>query len=269
MSIFDTPAAPAPGDNGASVVTDMPGVEDAAAMPALGDEPAGDAPVAGEPVPPSYLDVDQYGNHLVKLKVDGEDRELPFSQVREGLMMREDYTRKTQALAEERRRLAHAAALADALDQSPEQTLKQLSQAYDLDPATDFQRVQRDPDEQRLIDMQRQLASQQQQFAQQRIENEINALKANYGDFDVQRTAAYAAQNRMDLTSAYKAMQFDELRAQQQKQQDNDRRRQAAAAAAGTTHSGGGTQAGAVAANSKPAQSIREAYQMALKSHGN
>ncbi|MFA6125524.1 hypothetical protein [Sphingomonas sp.] len=45
----------------------------------------------------------------VKVKVNGEEREVPFSELRKGYMMGADYTRKTQELAEHRRGFtAHA-----------------------------------------------------------------------------------------------------------------------------------------------------------------
>lgn len=46
---------------------------------------------------------------IVKVKVNGEEKELPLSEVRKGYMMGADYTRKTQEVAEARRQL-HAQA---------------------------------------------------------------------------------------------------------------------------------------------------------------
>lgn len=55
---------------------------------------------------------------IVKVKVNGEEKELPLSEVRKGYMMGADYTRKTQEVAEARRQF-HAQA------QQYEATVKQ------------------------------------------------------------------------------------------------------------------------------------------------
>lgn len=268
MSIFDTTTPESTPDAGASEAPDPgAGVADPAASadlpPADGGDGAPEAPAA-----PQYLDVEQYGDYLVKAKVDGEERELPFKDAVNGIMMQQAFTKRTQELAEERRRLQQAAMLADALDQNPADTLKQLSEVYDLDPSVGFERVQREPEEQRLLDMQRNLAVQQEQLVRQRLDNEIAGLRAQHGDFDVMKVARYAHENGMNLTAAHKLMQFEELQQKQAAEAENAKRQAAAREAAGTVHSGAATQRGTVGQQTRPATSIREAFLMAKRAHG-
>lgn len=274
MSIFDTPAtegAPA-GDNAG--VADLPNVNDAAGMPDLSDGTAdlGGAESGSEGAPPApepqYLDIDQFGDHLVKVKIDGEEKELPFKKVREGLMMQEAFTKRTQSLAEERRKLQQADALVAALESDPAGTLRQLTEVYDLDAASGFTPVERDPQEQRLIEQQRALAAQQQQLTEQRLQNEIAALKAQHGDFDLPKLARYAYENNIpSLGVAFKAMQFEEQSARQAQAAQAAARRDKARDVAATIHSGGATQNGAVGESTKPAGSVREAFLAAKRQH--
>jgi hypothetical protein len=247
-------------------------------MPDLGDPGAaatdsGDNAAVGDDggastPPPQYLDIDQFGDHLVKVKIDGEEKELPFNKVRDGLMMQEAFTQRTQALAEERRRLQQAQALVDSLDSDPAGTLRQLSDVYDLDAATGFQPVEREPQEQRLVEASRALQRQEQALAEQRLQNEIVSLRTQHGDFDVQKVAQFAYENKLpSMEVAFKAMQYDETMARQRQASEAATRRQKALDVAGTIHSGGATQNGAVGESTKPATSVREAFMAAKRQH--
>lgn len=243
----DTPAAPV--------------VDDAGTPPAVAGD-TGQPPAVPEP---QYLSLDDYGDYLVKIKVDGEEMELPFKQVRDGLMRQEAFTKRTQELAEERRTLHQANAFIASMDANPADTLRRLAEAYDLDPSTGFQPVQREPEEQRLFDMQRSMAAQQQQLMQQlnqqRINNEIAALTQEYGEFDIEATAKFAVENGVDMTTAFKAMQFEELRKQQAQAAQAAVTRQQAVNAQ-VVHSGASTQRGAVSGAPAKVDSIRDAWKL-------
>lgn len=86
-------AAPAAADDRAE---ETPGP----AADAAPDDPAPDE-AAADPEEPRY-----------RVKVDGEERELPLSELLSGYQRHADYTRKTMKLAEERRALAEAEAAA-------------------------------------------------------------------------------------------------------------------------------------------------------------
>jgi len=274
MSIFDSTTTPDPVGTTepvvepvAPVAPEMPSVTDAAALPDPG-QPAVSGP--GEaPAEPQYLDLEQYGTHLVKVKVDGEDRELPLSEVRNGLMMQQAFTQRTQQLAEERRRLAQAEALVQALEQNPAAVLKELSDVYDLDHENGFTPVERTQQELQFRAMQQQAKQLQSQMAEQRLQGEVAALKQEFGqDIDLQPAARYALDRPgMTITDAYKAIQFEQLRAQQTQSAEAARRAQAAAAASGVTHNGASGQRGVTTTPQRPAQNIREAFMAAKRAH--
>lgn len=262
MAIFGT-EVPSTGDPGAAAppaeVT-APASEGAPASPPV------DAAPAPPPAAPNYIDTEAMGGHLVKVRVDGSDVEMPLKDALQGVMMQKDYTRKTQELSEVRRRLGQADALAAALDADPIGTLKQLAEAYDIDPGDGFQQAEPDPVRDQLRAQQAQLNEMRNSTVQQQIASEVNNLKTQYGEFDVQATADYAVEHRMTLTNAYKAMNFDSVRGQGQPSTAEQNRQRALAAQ--NVEGGANAQTGAVTAPTKPAQSFREAYFQAKKSLG-
>jgi len=203
--------------------------------------------------------MDEYKDHLVRIKVGNEEKELPFSQVRDGLMMQQDYTRKTQELAEERRRLRQADTLVAALEANPADTLRQLSEAYDLDPVQGFSAVQRAPEEQAMVARERALASQEQRIQQQRIDAELAQIRSIDPQADVSELARIAYERQVTLPVAHQLHQFEQMQANQQAQAAAQQRQQAAAAAQ-IVHSGAATQRGAVSVAAKPINTIAEAW---------
>jgi len=268
MSIFDTPAPPAEGNSPdagvAAPVTPTPPMPDqgAAVTP---PPPAESGVVEGQPTP-QYLDTEQYKDHLVKVKIGGEDKELPFGDALNSVMMQQDYTRKTQELAEERRRLRQADALVAALEANPADTLKQLSEAYDLDPVQGFNRMERAPEEQAQITRQRELVAQEQQIQRMRIDAELAQIKATQPDVDVAALADYAYNKQLPLPIAHQLMQFEQMQAKQTSESQAQQRAQAAQAAQ-VVHGGAGTQRGTVSTAAKPVTSIREAWMAAKNAH--
>lgn len=220
----------------------------------------GAAPAAADPEP-VYFNADDYKDHLVKLKVGGQDVELPLSEALAGAMRAQDYTRKTQELAEERRRLFQAEALAASLENDAERTIRQLAEVYDLD-VSGLQPVQREPEEQRLIEARRELAAREAAINRQRIQNEIQALTQEFGDFDVPAVAQFAYQTGTDLTTAYKAMNYDLQRQQQQEAARQEAARQAARNAQ-VAHSGATTQRGSIGEAPIQVNSIQDAFRLA------
>lgn len=136
MSDFPTPAAPdATGHAEASTAPESATAEqpeidvdsfastlDKAAAAMVGetskDEPA--PPASGQetpsqPAPP----VQEQSERMIKLKVAGEEKELPESEVLKLASAGADYTRKTQELARERDRITALDALAKRLEADP------------------------------------------------------------------------------------------------------------------------------------------------------
>lgn len=264
MSTFEstTPDLGTPSTEGVAAPVETSVETPSVEAPALEDGSVEETPQ------PRYLDIDEYGDHLVKLKVDGEDRELPFKSVRDGLMMQQAFTRRTQELAEEKRRLYQAEALVAAIEQNPAEVLRQLAEANDLDIHAGLAPVERTPEEQQLRAQQQQLQQYREQAAQAQLNAEIAQIRAEHGDFDVMATAVYARDNGLNLPMAHRLMRLEQQEAQAAQAAEADRRRQAAAAAQ-IVQQGASVQAGSVKAPDKPADTVREAYLAALAAHRN
>lgn len=261
MSIFDNPTTPDLG------TTSTEGVAAPVETPAV-ETPVVDSPVTSPieggvveaPPTPQYLDIDQYGDHLVKLKIDGEETELPFKSVRDGLMMQQAFTRRTQELAEEKRRLYQAEALVAMIEQNPAEVIAQLAEANDLDIHAGLRPIERTPEEAAIRSQQQQLTQMRAQTAQAQLNADIAQIRAQYGDFDVYEAAKFATDNGIpNLPMAYRLM-----RAEQQEREAASaaeaQRRQQAAAAAQVVHQGASVQAGSVTTPPKPVSSVRDAW---------
>ena len=99
---------------------------------ANGQDDQEDETAEGEEEELPFLDIDQFRNHRVTVKVDGEDIEVPLSEAVAGFSRQADYTRKTQELAQQRAELQWATAIRGALDNDPAGTLELLKAHYGL-----------------------------------------------------------------------------------------------------------------------------------------
>lgn len=79
----------------------QPEDEDAEALEADADDPEGDPDADPEGDPED----DQNTGQTFKVKVDGEELDVPLDELLKGYSRKQDYTRKTQAVAEERKLL--------------------------------------------------------------------------------------------------------------------------------------------------------------------
>lgn len=215
---------------------------------------ADETDVAGEP--PVELDVDDTeavstddewedveDTTPYRVRVDGEDIEVTLDELLNGYQRQADYTRKTQALAEERERLAAFASLNDALSQDPQGTLLALAQHLGVDLGNpgaadspqeqflgDYQLDPSDPIEGELLRLRQELeatrsetrAQQEQREAAERaaaIDREIEAVRVEFGDTQLDDLAlmAYARDNHIgSLRHAYIAMRAEEARKAEQ-----------------------------------------------------
>lgn len=243
--------------------------------------PSGDvgqgAPEATPAAPPEYLDTDQYGGHHVRLKVDGEDMDVPLSEAIQGYSRQQDYTRKTQALAEQQREAQFALTLQTALQNNPAATLRLLQEQYGAQPeaAAEDDSWLDDPDEARWREYDQRLSQQEQFRADQELQVALRVLQQQFGEeFNPQAVVSAAMQqNRMDLANVHKELMFDKLWAQHEAQQEATRRNDVdeqsriTAKAAITAH--GGTSAnGGMEPEPGTATSVSEAYAQAKRSMG-
>lgn len=173
----------------------------------------------------TFLDIDQYRDHMVKVRVDGEDIDVPLSEAVAGFSRQADYTRKTQELAQQRAELQWATAIRGALDNDPAGTLELLKAHYGIqqqaaeqsDPLLDDS-WDDDPVDKKYLEIDQRLQRFEQEQANTRLQNEVSKLSSKYGeDFDPGEVVAAAMQmGTTDLEGTYKQIAFDRLLAKQQ-----------------------------------------------------
>lgn len=81
-------------------------------------------------VEPNVLDWEAVADQLIPVKINGEEKLVPLKDFRDGIMMREDYSRKTAELAEARKFAEWAQDVQYSLQQDPEGTIQAFAQAY-------------------------------------------------------------------------------------------------------------------------------------------
>lgn len=210
-----------------------------------------------EPIEPSEIH---------KIKVDGQEVEVTLDELRSGYQRQSDYTRKTQELAAERKRLVQAEALVTALDTDPQATLQALNDAYKSQETSQAEWDQMDPQEQRIAKLEQELQTQRARDARHQIENEFRTLESQYGEIDRNEVGRFALRNGLNVVDAYRVMNFDNVRAEREKLAKDahvlDQKRTP------LPHGDGGAQRGAVGAPPARVNSVREAYLEALKQAG-
>ena len=225
---------------------------------------------------PSFLDSEQYAGHMVRVRVDGEEVTVPLSEALGGYSRTADYTRKTQALAEQQRQAQFGLTLQQALEANPQETLRLLQSQYAQQAAEQPEEADwtDDPAEGRFRQLDARLSQYEQQQANRELSEAVGILQQRYGaDFDAREVVQRAfAQNRMDLEGVYKEIAFDRMRqgqqaADQQRSAEEAKRIAAKTEATSSIHSGNG------AANVETPQSttfttLEEAWQAAKSQLG-
>jgi predicted metal-dependent hydrolase len=220
------------------------------------------------------LPVDEFGDKYVTVTVDGEEVRVPLKEALSGYQRQADYTRKTQELSEQRRQVQFGAALQEALQKNPKETLDLLSQHYGLaqQAASEEEELYVDPVEKQYRQLEQRVQAFEQQKAMDELERTVQSLEQRYGsDFDANEVVAKAlALGSTDLEAVYKQIAFDKvyedakaLRLIREKkaveaQQITDAKRQAAVASGGTTASSADVSA-------RPITSLRDAWDAAKR----
>lgn len=208
-----------------------------------------------------YLDLDDaaYDRH-VRVKVDGEEVSVPLREALQGYSRTQDYTQKTQALAEQRKQAEEALVLHQAMQAAPGLAVQILAnragvsveeflgmtpaqqQAAAAEPEYD------DPLERALAVERQRVNTLEQRLAQQEADrilmDQVNGLKQRFqiDDNQVKEVVAQAFQLGLPpqmLPMVYQSMAFQRMQVQQQardqfngQQNLETQQRQAAAAAA-------------------------------------
>lgn len=172
-----------------------------------------------------YVDTSAFADKYVKVKVDGQDLDVPFTEALSGYQRQADYTRKTQELATQRSQLEFATTLQQALEADPQNTLQILSRHYGV--ATANQMVQDaqgqgavdnqipefdDPLERRVWEMDQRFQALEQERASDQLRKEISRLQSTYEDFNPQEVVQTAIRmGTSDLEGVYKQVAFDRV----------------------------------------------------------
>ena len=175
-----------------------------------------------------FFDIDQYKDSHVRVKVDGEELVVPLSEAVAGYQRNADYTRKTQALAQQKNEIQWANALKGALENDPAGTIELLANQFGVkQPAHVAQPKQADPFDDlwgdtstpaqsvdpRYQNLEQRLRAFEEAQAQQQLEATINLLSNKYGEeFDPNEVVAAAlASGSTDLEATFKQLKFDKV----------------------------------------------------------
>ena len=224
--------------------------------------------------PREYFAWDEYADKPVKLTVDGEEIEVPLSEALNGYQRQADYTRKTQELSEQRRQVQFGAALQEALQKNPKETLDLLSQHYGLNQQapSEEEELYMDPVEKQYRQLEQRVQAFEQQKAMDELERTVQSLEQKYGsDFDANEVVAKAlAIGSTDLEAVYKQIAFDKvyedakaIRQIREKkavetQQIGEAKRQASVVS-------GGSSASSADVSARPITSLRDAWEAAKR----
>jgi hypothetical protein len=239
---------------------------------------------------PSVFDPSPYADHRVRVKVGGEEQEVPLAEALSGYQRHADYTRKTQELSEMRQQLEFAQTLQQALEANPAQTIALLQEQYGLtrQQAQDAYEASMgadsddedwfaDPVEQKLAHMEQRFQVWEQAQAQQQLERTLQQLQGAYGeDFNPQEVVLEALRlGTDDLEGVYKRIAFDRFWAKSQAEREfaaqraaEDAKREQAKSAASVVHTGGSSAGATAPATSSTPSSIAEAFALAKSQLG-
>ena len=230
-----------------------------------------------------YLSVEEYSNHRVPVKLDGEELQVPLSEAIAGYQRQADYTRKTQELSQQREQFQFASALEAALQRDPAGTIDMLSNHYGISRQAAQDMVSEDdgfdlldPTEQRYKQLDKRIASFEEFQSQQKIEKEISGLQQKYQDFNIQEVVNAALRSgSTDLEGTYKQNAFDKMMAKEElarkaaeKQQQNTNGVVAAKRQAGVVSGGSSATTNTTSESFQPITSISEAWKAAKRSMG-
>lgn len=230
-----------------------------------------------------YVEVDDPDNLYDRVKVDGEEIEVPYSEIKRGYSREADYTRKTQELARQRQEAEFGLRLQQAYQADPQATVRYLAEQAGITIAQAQQQLE--PEQEYVDPLEREIAQErqarlalEQRLAQREMDEHVERTVAglrqqfNANDEDIRDAIAVAMQGNYPvdaLPMIYKAMALDKLQARVQaaqaakaKQEAEETRRLAAKRQAAAAVTPGGTAGGNGLTNATQLQdrpSFREA----------
>lgn len=228
-----------------------------------------------------FLDIDQFKDQYVKIKVDGEELVVPLSEAVAGYQRQSDYTRKTQTLAQQKQELQWATAIKGALESNPQAAIELLANQFGVRFGTATPQQADDPfaglfKEETNVDpkyreIEARLSAFEEERAQQHLQQTITLLSNKYGEeFDPHEVVAAAlASGSTDLEATFKQIKFDKVMedAKAAKAVANARAKKVAAKKEAAFVSGG-SAAGGAGKDSGSVSSIADAWREAKRSLG-
>lgn len=235
-----------------------------------------------------YVEVDDPDQRYVRVKVDGEDVEVPYSEAVRGYSREADYTRKAQAVAAQRQEAELGLRIQQALAADPQTTLRLLAERYGAPapaqskaPEPEFD----DPLERQLHEERQARQSLEERInqreADEQLSRTIDGLRTQYGANDEDLRAAVNAAYQQNLgiealPMIYKTMAFDRIQAnvrayqaQQAAEAAKTQQRTAAKTAAGqVVSSGQGAGNLTDRASTGAPMSLRESIEAAFEQAG-
>jgi len=213
-----------------------------------------------------YVEVDDPDNRYVRVRIDNEDVEVPYSEALKGYSREAHFTRNMQHLAQARQEAEYGIRLQQAMEANPQVTLQILAQQHGYNlvqpqqapPAED---EYADPLEREIANERQARESLEERLAQREADEQLGYAVAglrsqfNLSDEDLQTVVGTAYQMGLGVEALpliYKTMQFDRIdarvrahRAEQARQQaETEKRQQAATQANAIVGSGRGSANG-------------------------
>ena len=230
-----------------------------------------------------YLSVEEYANHRVPVKLDGEELQVPLSEAIAGYQRQADYTRKTQELSQQRDQFQFASALEAALQRDPAATIDMLSNHYGISRQAAQDMVSEDdgfdlldPTEQKYKQLDKRIASFEEYQSKQQVEKEVSLLQQKYQDFNIQEVVNAALRSgSTDLEGTYKQIAFDKMMAKEElarkaaeKQQQGANNVVAAKRQASVISGGSSATTNTTSESFQPITSVSAAWEAAKRSMG-
>ena len=208
----------------------------------------------------------------MKLKVDGQEIEVPLSEALSGYQRQADYTRKTQELAEQQRAAQFGLTLQQALENNPAETLRILQSQY-TQPEPEPEQTWDDPAEARYHELGQRMERFEAAQAQWELRQAIGVLQERYGEEFNPRDVVARASARVAWTSRASTRRWHSIvtgpvsRQPASSRQPTKQARIDAKTQAGNVHSGSGAN-NAVTPDTGSFQTVEDAWYAAKRTLG-
>jgi len=232
----------------------------------------GEAEGVAETSETTYFDPTEFADRKAKVKVAGEELEVPVPELVDGYMRQADYTRKTQELAQTR-------ALQEALQRDPEGTIRELALRQLAAQAQQREQVEElptDPVQREVYELRQQVQSLREMEEDRQLYRAFSQLQSKYGDeFNVEQVATRAhQQGTLDLEGVFLQLQGEKYWAAQAAIREDAAQRASADSAVNAAKSeasqlsGGRSALGGGAPLEDQDLSVAEAFEIAQQRHG-